>query len=151
METPLCIVDERKYRKRVHRRGQVYLNQVKKKPKRVQPDDDHPTMKSALTGPYEPYVRAAIGREYQQYVETFESLHIFTAEEMHQLRTAGYDFKRALTSHMDIIVSEIRLPMRLSMPKHVYVCMAIRRISTILLISRVRLFDLLLSSCCSVS
>jgi hypothetical protein len=60
-------------------------------------------MKSALTGPYEPYVRAAIAREYEQYVETFQSLHIFTAEEMQQLREAKYDFRRALTSHMDII------------------------------------------------
>jgi hypothetical protein len=97
-------VDERKYRKRVHRRGQVYLSQLaKKKPKRVQPDADHPTMKSALTGPYEPYVRAAIEREYKQYVDTFQSLHIFTEEEMHKLRTAGYNFKHALTSHMDIV------------------------------------------------
>jgi len=68
----------------------------------VERDPNHPTKKVALEGPYRNFVQAAIDREVSQYTETFPAIHLFSEKEMAALRAAKYDFRMALTSHMDI-------------------------------------------------
>lgn len=65
-------------------------------------DDDHPTMSVALKGPYRNFVEEAIDRELKQYTETFPAIYLFSQTEMRELRRLGYDFRMAVTSHMDI-------------------------------------------------
>jgi hypothetical protein len=69
---------------------------------RVVRHPDHPTMKMAMEGPYRNFVEEAVQREMSQYTETFPAIHIFNESEMRSLKQAGYNFRWALTSHMDI-------------------------------------------------
>jgi hypothetical protein len=67
-------------------------------------DPDHPTKKAALAGPYRHFVQAAIDREMSQYTETFPAIHIFTYDDMQCLRALDFDFAKAMSSHMDILI-----------------------------------------------
>ena len=92
-------IESSSYRKRVYR--MVTPATAKKKAKPVR-DPDHPTKKAALAGPYRHLVQEAIDREMSQFTEVFPAIHVFTPDEMAELVRLQYDFRWAVTSHLDI-------------------------------------------------